>query len=99
MQDFLYHAPRTLPEALALLADRERPAKVLAGGTDLFLAMDRRRLQPGQVVDLKRIPEQRGIRGSAAEGFILGALTPMAEIVAHAALQAACPALTEAPGF
>ena len=54
MRPFHYLAPRRLDEALSLLTPRAVP---LAGGTDLFLRMERRQTQPDTVVDLKRIPD------------------------------------------
>lgn len=53
-----YHAPTTLREALAILADG--PATVVAGGTDVFPALADRPLR-GPVVDLSRLEALRGI--------------------------------------
>jgi carbon-monoxide dehydrogenase medium subunit len=99
MQEFTYHAPGTLPEALALLAQHGPAATCLAGGTDLLLAMERGRRHPAHVVDLKRIAELRGIAPLPGGGHRLGALTAMVDIEAHDALRAAYPALAEAASF
>ncbi len=49
---FRYFAPRSLDEALALLAEHGDEAKVLAGGQSLVPAMNFRLAQPAVLVDL-----------------------------------------------
>ena len=73
MRPFHYLAPRRLDEALSLLTPRAIP---LAGGTDLFLRMERRQTQPDTVVDLKRIPGMDGVKAVDGE-FRIGALALM----------------------
>lgn len=53
---FDYHAPDTLPEAVALLARYREDAKVLAGGQSLLPLMKLRLGQPAHLVDIGRIP-------------------------------------------
>lgn len=73
-----YLVPGTLDEALTLLADR-RPA-VVAGCTDVLPA--RRQGQPsGDILDVTRLPELRGI-GQGPQGWRIGAATTWAEIAA-----------------
>ena len=78
MRAFDFHAPRSLDEALALLTPKAVP---LAGGTDLFLRMERRQTQPDTVVDLKRIPALDRIEPSD-RGLRIGALTLMETLAA-----------------
>ena len=73
MKHFQYLAPRCLDQALSLLTPEAVP---LAGGTDLFLRMERRQTQSDAVVDLKRIPDMDRIEPSAA-GLRIGALALM----------------------
>ncbi|MDE0213087.1 MAG: FAD binding domain-containing protein, partial [Deltaproteobacteria bacterium] len=73
MRPFHYLAPRRLDEALSSLTPRAIP---LAGGTDLFLRMERRQTQPDTVVDLKRIPGMDGVEAVDGE-FRIGALALM----------------------
>jgi aerobic carbon-monoxide dehydrogenase medium subunit len=54
---FNYHAPRSIAEAVALLAAHGDEAKVLAGGQSLVPAMNFRLARPGVVVDINRIAE------------------------------------------
>ena len=78
MKAFQYLAPRGLDEALALLTPAAVP---LAGGTDLFLKMERRQTQPDTVVDLKRVPGMDRIESSGG-GLRIGALALMENLVA-----------------
>jgi CO/xanthine dehydrogenase FAD-binding subunit len=52
---FEYAAPRSLDEALALLAERGDEAKVLAGGQSLVPLLNFRLTRPSLVVDLNRV--------------------------------------------
>ncbi|AUA07977.1 molybdopterin dehydrogenase [Streptomyces sp. SID8382] len=55
--DFDYTVPRTVPEALDVLADTGRDVRVLAGGQSLILEMHLQRIRPDLVVDINRITE------------------------------------------
>jgi carbon-monoxide dehydrogenase medium subunit len=52
---FDYHAPRTLPEAVTLLARLGEEAKVLSGGQSLLPMLKLRLAQPAHLVDIGRI--------------------------------------------
>ncbi len=54
---FKYYAPRSVPEALSLLAEHGYDAKVLAGGQSLVPMMNFRLVQPEVLVDINQIPE------------------------------------------
>lgn len=51
-----YHSPSTLSEALALLAEHGEDARVIAGGTDLILELERGVRYVPTLVDITRIP-------------------------------------------
>ena len=53
---FDYHAPRTLPEALALLGQYGEEAKILSGGQSLLPLLKLRFASPGHLIDIGRIP-------------------------------------------
>ena len=95
MDTVRYEAPESLDAAVKLLADEAGLARVLAGGTDLLVQLRSGRLDPGLVVDVKRIPELRAI---AAEdgGFRIGAAVSGAELGEHAAVAALWPGVVEA---
>jgi carbon-monoxide dehydrogenase medium subunit len=52
---FDYHAPKTLPEAVALLTKLGDDAKVLSGGQSLLPMLKLRLAQPAHLVDIGRI--------------------------------------------
>jgi carbon-monoxide dehydrogenase medium subunit len=54
---FDYHAPRTLPEAIALLAKHRDEAKVLSGGQSLLPMLKLRLGRPAVLVDIGHIPD------------------------------------------
>ena len=92
MRPFHYLAPRHLDEALALMSPEAVP---LAGGTDLFLRMERRHTQPAAVVDLKRIPGMDVIEVS--DGSLrIGALTLMEMLATSPLVQKDYDALARA---
>jgi len=90
-----YRSPASVREALDLLAAHGGGAQVLAGGTDLLVKLRGGYVAPKVVVDVKAIPQLRGI-GEDARGFRIGAATACAEIGEHAALAAAWPGVVEA---
>lgn len=90
---FSYERPRSLDEALRLLASNE-DAKILAGGHSLIPAMKLRLAQPKAIVDIGRIPELNYIRQQ--NGLIaIGATTTHFAIESSDLLQAKCPLLPE----
>jgi CO/xanthine dehydrogenase FAD-binding subunit len=51
-----YHAPDTLPEALALRAQYRDDCRIIAGGTDLLLDLERGQRTQKVLIDITRIP-------------------------------------------
>lgn len=70
---FEYYRPRTLDEALALLAEHGGDARPLAGGQSLIPAMSFRLATPAALVDLNAIEELSYI--AAGGGLRLGGMT------------------------
>jgi carbon-monoxide dehydrogenase medium subunit len=52
---FVHHAPRTLDEAIAALAEVGHDGKVLAGGQSLIPVLNMRLAQPAHLVDINRV--------------------------------------------
>ena len=92
--NFDYESPRTLSEALELLASRE-DAKILAGGHSLLPAMKLRLAQPALLVDIGRIGGLSYVRESG-EHIRIGAMTTHAEIASSKVLQRFSPLLPQA---
>ena len=95
MNAMRYEAPRSVDEAVALLAGADGEARVLAGGTDLLVQLRSGLVQPGLIVDVKNIPEMCGVTAEDG-GFRIGAAASGAEIGEHEALKAAWPGVVEA---
>ena len=72
---FEYHAPRTVDEVVALLAEHADEAKVLAGGQSLVPLLAMRLARPTQLVDINEVDELAGIRPINGTGVTIGALT------------------------
>jgi carbon-monoxide dehydrogenase medium subunit len=94
---FDYHAPRSIGEALSLLASLGSEAKLLAGGHSLLPMMKLRFAQPAHLIDLNRIAELRGIREEGAE-LVVGAMTTEAELIGSALVRSKVPLLAEVAG-
>jgi carbon-monoxide dehydrogenase medium subunit len=58
---FDYHAPSSVDEALALLAQHGSEAAVLAGGQSLLIELRYRQRHPAMLVDINRIPALAGL--------------------------------------
>ena len=83
MKPFDYVVPTSLAEAVEVLGRHGERARALAGGTDLFLRMERGGWAPEVVVDLKGVPGLAGIRYDAERGLAVGALALHADVAAH----------------
>ena len=93
-REFAYHAPRSIPDALALLNQFGEEAKLLAGGHSLLPMMKMRFAQPGHLIDLGRIAELKGIRENGGT-LRIGAMTTENELIWSKLLQEKCPLLVE----
>jgi 4-hydroxybenzoyl-CoA reductase subunit beta len=96
---FTYVAPRTLADAVTALAEHGPAAMLVAGGTDLYPNMKRRQFEPAVLVGLRGLRELQGVRGSARDGFTIGAGTTLSTVAAHAGIAREFPALATAAGL
>jgi 4-hydroxybenzoyl-CoA reductase subunit beta len=96
---FDYHRPKTLDEALGLLAELGPKARIIAGGTDVLPNMKQGLFDPEHVVSIARLEELRGISlGSNGTTLVIGAGMKLAEIADSLLAQRLAPALAEATG-
>jgi aerobic carbon-monoxide dehydrogenase medium subunit len=93
---FDYHAPKSVSEALGLLASLGSDAKLLAGGHSLLPMMKLRFAQPAHLIDLNRIEALRGIHEEGSE-IVIGAMTTETALIASPLLAAKARLLAEAP--
>jgi aerobic carbon-monoxide dehydrogenase medium subunit len=90
MYAFELHQPKSISEAVALLAAPD--SRPLAGGQTLIAAMKLRLASPASLVDLGGIAELRGIR-QEGDTLVIGAGNRHAEIAESAEVRQAIPAL------
>lgn len=77
-----YHSVSALDEALALLNEHGEAARIIAGGTDLIIEMERgARPQLKRLIDITRVPGLDGIRESD-DRIVLGPLVTHNHVVA-----------------
>jgi xanthine dehydrogenase YagS FAD-binding subunit len=101
MKSFNLYEPTSLEEAVSILTEHGKKAKVLAGGSDLIAGVMKDWVEgegmplPDALVDISTIPNLRDIKIDA-QGATLGAMTTLSEIVESEQLGARFPLLTEA---
>jgi xanthine dehydrogenase YagS FAD-binding subunit len=88
MQAFEYAAPKTLNEAVGLLASKWGETEILAGGTDLVSAMKDQLTTPKRVVSLKHVAGLGGVTFSLQSGLRIGALATLQELLDSKAVRA-----------
>jgi carbon-monoxide dehydrogenase medium subunit len=91
---FDYHAPATLPEALAMLVQLGDEAKILSGGQSLLPLLKLRFARPGHLVDIGRISGLDYI--TEAGGFLrIGALVRESSLEASSLVRSKYPILVD----
>jgi CO/xanthine dehydrogenase FAD-binding subunit len=90
---FRYEAPRTLRDAVAVLAS-DPDAMVLAGGQSLVPAMNFRVATPSLLVDIQHV---EGLKGIAVDGdtIVIKAMTRHRELELHAEVRRLNPLIAE----
>jgi xanthine dehydrogenase small subunit len=87
--------PTSLDEVYELLSERGRQAKIIAGGTDLMVALNAGSLDAKEFIDIWRLNELRGI-DDEGETIRIGALTTYTQLIKSPLIQLRIPALAEA---
>jgi 4-hydroxybenzoyl-CoA reductase subunit beta len=96
---FTYLAPKSVGEAVRMLAEHGAEAMVVAGGTDLFPNLKRRQFDASVLVGLRGLGELGGVRGDAARGLTVGAGTTLTHLSEHPLIREHFPALATAAGL
>src|SRR5438067_2664025 len=91
---FRYHDPKTVSEAVGLLASLEN-AKLLAGGQSLMPMLNMRFVQPDHIIDLNRVEGLSYIRGTASV-LEIGAMTRQRDIEFSNVVRRRCPLMYDA---
>lgn len=94
MSEMRYEAPKTLAEAVALLAGAQGRARVLAGGTDLLIQLRAGRIEPELLVDIKGILEMSQIVAEGG-GYRVGAAVTGMQLIEHEAFARQWPGVVD----
>lgn len=95
MKNFEYSRPGSLMEAVSVLKDN--PGAIpYAGGTDILVRMKQNLISPPLLVDLKNIPELKGIDAIGGHGLRIGAAMLLNELCDNELIRQRCPVLSEA---
>jgi carbon-monoxide dehydrogenase medium subunit len=73
--EFEYFAPKTVREAISLLAKYKEEAKIICGGQSMLVVMKQRLLTPEYLIDIKGISSLDYIKYDEKQGLKIGALT------------------------
>jgi len=96
VHEIRYSAPRSVAEAVGLLADGGASARVLGGGTDLLIQLRAGVNTARHLVDVKRIPDLDVLTCDAQSGLRLGAAVCCQRLADDASVRALFPGLAEA---
>jgi aerobic carbon-monoxide dehydrogenase medium subunit len=92
---FVHHAPRSVDEALAALAEFGHDGKVLAGGQSLIPILNMRLAAPAHLVDINRVAGLDTVEVTP-DAVHIGALVRHAQLERHVGAFAALPLLRQA---
>jgi carbon-monoxide dehydrogenase medium subunit len=89
-----YFEPKSIGDALSILAKHSAEAKVIAGGTDVMVDIKFKE-EPGALVNIKKIPSLSGVSESGGS-IRIGALTTIRELETSPLIREKLPVLWEA---
>jgi CO/xanthine dehydrogenase FAD-binding subunit len=98
MKEFRFEKPASLEEAAEILAVEPRSVKVLAGGTDLLVALRAGSLRPALFMDIKSIPGIHEIVWTQDGDLRIGAAVEVQRIHDDPRIMKEYPALAEGAG-
>ncbi|MGI6486594.1 MAG: FAD binding domain-containing protein [Tepidanaerobacteraceae bacterium] len=95
MQEYNYNVPTEKAEALMILDRAAGNKKILAGGTDLTIAIRNEEIYPDAIIDLKNLEELNYIK--ADNGYIkIGSMTTFTDIAESELIKSKAKVLQEA---
>lgn len=98
MPAFRLERPRTVGEAVRLLADYGPDAMIVAGGTDVVPNLQMRLFAPKVLVDIKGLRELSRIEYLQADGLSIGALATLTAVCDSRLVREKFPVLASAVG-
>lgn len=93
---FEYRVPRTVAEAVRIVAEVGPEAQFVAGGTDLYPNMKRRQQMPKTVISVMRLPELNQVSGNGSQGTVIGASVTLTEICENEIIKRDYPVIASA---
>src|SRR5437764_8542691 len=93
---FEYRVPRTIAEAVKIVADIGSEAQFVAGGTDLYPNMKRRQQMPKTVISVMRLPELNQISGEGPSGVVIGASMTLTDVIENSIIKRDYPVIASA---
>jgi CO/xanthine dehydrogenase FAD-binding subunit len=93
---FEYFRPSSIEEGCSLLYKHKTEAKILAGGTDLFVKMKKKQILPRAVISLNGIQKLNRIEWDDKEGLKIGPLVTHEALVNHPIVKEKFDFLSEA---
>src|SRR5574341_108131 len=93
---FEYRTPRTIAEAVRIVADAGAEAQFVAGGTDLYPNMKRRQQMPKTVISVMRLPELNQVSGDGDRGLAIGASVTLTDIIENPIIKRDYPVIANA---
>ncbi|MGC2122294.1 MAG: xanthine dehydrogenase family protein subunit M [Xanthobacteraceae bacterium] len=91
---FNYHRPKSVQEAVGLLARLGDDGRALAGGHSLIPTMKLRLATPANLVDLAGISDLKGVRADGND-IVIGAMTTQHDLIGSELLAGKIPILRE----
>lgn len=89
-----FYRPETIDDALTLL-DQTKDAKIIAGGTDIVIALNERKVKPRALIDITGINEMRRI-WEENDTLHIGATVTFSELESNVLVRRYCPSLCDA---
>lgn len=96
MESFFLARPKSVDEAVRLLASHGSEAMIIAGGTDVVPNLQMRLFSPRVLVDVKPLRTLSGVEFSPREGLRIGALTTLSQLLDSLAVRENFPVLAKA---
>lgn len=96
MQELQYLKPYSIKEALEMLDGYGNKLKILAGGTDLIIAIKDNLISCDYLMDIKNIPELKEISYSEDKGLEIGAAVSLNEVIDSTVVNEKCEILVQA---
>ncbi|MEM7128754.1 MAG: xanthine dehydrogenase family protein subunit M [Chloroflexota bacterium] len=95
MEAFNFVSVNSIDEAVLALQKADGMGRILAGGTDLLVALRENRLSTNTVVDIKKVPETTEMTYSPESGLTLGAAVPCHRMYDDPTINGAYPGLMD----